>query len=819
MATQPTKRLTRPAGAGLDPQLQAIYENLEILNGARGKGLDKAVLVRDLVDLGLATVRKGVTGTYVPSKPNPDGGADGGVVEPPEVPRGVTASGGFSTILVEWSKPTYQGHSYTEILRSDTDDFSAASLVATTAANLYSDQVGGGKIVYYWVRFVNRLDIKGPVQSTNGIRGETQEDIGDILDQLRGKIDSSFMTPVYNSYITGIDTLSKTNSQGIKDIDGKILASKDRIDNLSVSSEILEEAALEAASGVDMEGTKRRKVTAEIKLEQKVIVTELGAQAQQILTITASVGENSAQIQEVKNSVITLDAETNQAVESITQRLDSQLSTINGHTAQINNQSQTLVQISGVASDAQNAANTAQSSADEAAQQAAIAAGIAEGKGKVIIQSAAPNVEDRLPQNLWIDTTGGANTPKRWISGNWIAVTDKTAIDAANAAAAAKAAADQAQADANANAARITAVSETVSTLQATVNGHTASIQNNAQTIVDVNNKAVANEAAVSVLSQQISVVTSDLNGTKSQVTQNSQTIATINANGGSAYQAQWGVKASIGDIQAGIGLTVKQVSGQPPISQCTVIAGQFSVGVAATAGIEPVYPFIVAPHPTTGVPSVFIDTAYIKAARIQDLVAGEVVADNIKVGATLTAPYIKGGRIEIGSTFTVNENGNMVASNATVTGTVNANAGIFNNVTIEENCNVKGTIYANKIVGDVYKAYSISVVSKEVGRNQTVVAFSGTIPRQNFARKVEFGSILIAASFGFTVKYYLNNILVFSIELGQIGIGFTPTPIYIANLAANADALMRVDITTPDNEYGLASIPAGVAKIAAFKD
>ncbi|MDH2017537.1 host specificity protein, partial [Pseudomonas juntendi] len=42
-----------------------------------------------------------------------------------------------------------------------------------------------------------------------------------------------------------------------------------------------------------------------------------------------------------------------------------------------------------------------------AAQQAADAANtLAGGKGKVIVQAAAPAVADRLAQNLWIDTTG-----------------------------------------------------------------------------------------------------------------------------------------------------------------------------------------------------------------------------------------------------------------------------------------------------------------------------------------------------------------------------------------------------------------------------
>ena len=47
---------------------------------------------------------------------------------------------------------------------------------------------------------------------------------------------------------------------------------------------------------------------------------------------------------------------------------------------------------------------------------------------------------------------------------------------------------------------------------------------------------------------------------------------------------------------------------------------------------------------------------------------------------------------------------GKVTASSGSFTGTVNANAGTFNNVTIAENCNVLGTIYANRIVGDVTK-------------------------------------------------------------------------------------------------------------------
>ncbi|EJN25764.1 hypothetical protein PMI35_03995, partial [Pseudomonas sp. GM78] len=71
-----------------------------------------------------------------------------------------------------------------------------------------------------------------------------------------------------------------------------------------------------------------------------------------------------------------------------------------------------------------------------AAQNAANAANtLAGGKGKVLVQTAAPAAADQLVQNLWIDITGGANTPKRWNGSAWAAVTDKVATDAATAAA------------------------------------------------------------------------------------------------------------------------------------------------------------------------------------------------------------------------------------------------------------------------------------------------------------------------------------------------------------------------------------------------
>ena len=95
------------------------------------------------------------------------------------------------------------------------------------------------------------------------------------------------------------------------------------------------------------------------------------------------------------------------------------------------------------------AASNAQAMADSANSAAASAAGIANGKGKVLVRSTAPVAADRNTVTLWIDTTGGANTPKRWTTGTtWVAVTDKAATDAAQAAATAQSKADLAHTNA-----------------------------------------------------------------------------------------------------------------------------------------------------------------------------------------------------------------------------------------------------------------------------------------------------------------------------------------------------------------------------------
>lgn len=100
--------------------------------------------------------------------------------------------------------------------------------------------------------------------------------------------------------------------------------------------------------------------------------------------------------------------------------------------------------VSAEASARQTLAATVSSNHSAALAAAQAASDAAGSKGKVIFGASAPAVADRLAQNLWIDTTGGANTPKRWNGSAWVAVTDKAATDAAAAAAQAQATANNA---------------------------------------------------------------------------------------------------------------------------------------------------------------------------------------------------------------------------------------------------------------------------------------------------------------------------------------------------------------------------------------
>ncbi|WP_233096885.1 TipJ family phage tail tip protein [Pseudomonas sp. MF6787] len=148
------------------------------------------------------------------------------------------------------------------------------------------------------------------------------------------------------------------------------------------------------------------------------------------------------------------------AVNSLTNRVTATEGTVTSQGSAITGLNNSLTTTNTNVTAAQNAANAANT--------------LAGGKGKVIVQAAAPAAADQLPQNLWIDITGGANTPKRWTGSAWAAVSDKVATDAAKAASDALAVANT-----KADASTVTALSNTV-----TQQGNTITAQGGAITSI-----------------------------------------------------------------------------------------------------------------------------------------------------------------------------------------------------------------------------------------------------------------------------------------------------------------------------------------------
>lgn len=192
---------------------------------------------------------------------------------------------------------------------------------------------------------------------------------------------------------------------------------------------------------------------AEIDNAKALVQTEAYARAQENEALSSRINTLKVDVDGNKAAIVTLETARATDNEAFAGRFDTlQAST---KTAK-DTADQAILDAQSKSAEAEAAAKTyadakAKAEADaakavaNAAQRAAEAAAEAAGnKGEVIFGSTTPAADKRLSQNLWIDTTGGLNTPKRWNGSAWVIVTDKAATDAAKAAKAAQDTADEA---------------------------------------------------------------------------------------------------------------------------------------------------------------------------------------------------------------------------------------------------------------------------------------------------------------------------------------------------------------------------------------
>lgn len=327
-------------------------------------------------------------------------------------------------IGIKWGFPAGAEDSQrTELWYSEGADLGQATKLADLAypQNEYVMQgLRAGQRFYFWARLVDRTGNLGPFFpiAPTVVSGMASADAGPILEQIKDQITESELGKELTSRIDLIDkdgpgsvnerlgeVRSELNEQivevnnSVNQVQSDLQEQIDNIADLADSMPYKPDQAYTAGQSVLGENGKLYQAKVAVPTANPppndTYWTDIGQAVQ-------TANGMAARVQTVETKVQTLEGTTSAQSQQIT-GLQSSLTTTNGNVA----------------------------AAQQAAQDAATLAG---GKGKVIVQSAAPPVADRLAQNLWIDTTGNANTPKRWNGSAWVAVTDKVATDAAAAA-------------------------------------------------------------------------------------------------------------------------------------------------------------------------------------------------------------------------------------------------------------------------------------------------------------------------------------------------------------------------------------------------
>lgn len=314
----------------------AITENIEILTGQRGNGENRALLVKDLVNLDDMKRRALINNANGGGAGNlPIGG--GGGVERPHAPVNLTGTGGFTFIALTWDHPTYRGHAYAEVWRSETDSFSSATLIATEVTDIFSDSVNMGTGYYYWVRFVNVADMKGPTQGAKGLYVETQKSAEQILGEIGGLIEKSHLGAFLTSEIDEIPQLSDS----IKTAEAEVEVFRQRVEAVDAQTDSLARQLIDAALLGDKNWESNTLKLVSLETEVGDVKAKIDSEFFTMAEATEAIAAATQTIRaEIEDSGISLSgnisetyftkAGTNEAIAAYGQTLKSQIEDPNG---------------------------------------------------------------------------------------------------------------------------------------------------------------------------------------------------------------------------------------------------------------------------------------------------------------------------------------------------------------------------------------------------------------------------------------------------------------------------------------------------------
>ncbi|AYO17101.1 hypothetical protein D0812_22185 [Vibrio owensii] len=699
--------------------IDAIAENIEQLTGQRGHGGKKAVLWEDLESLGIANLNGGnaTLGSNIGNGDSSGSGGDsgGGGTDPdyemPTQPQNVEGHSGFSYVSMTWDQPTYFGHSYAEVFQNTENNFATATRIGTTPASIYSTPVPMDSGFYFWVRFVNGAGDVGPIQGTEGIWIESVPD----NDYILGLIDSQI--PDLDDYL-------------VQDDLDAIAANFVDVDLFARLEVLLAEASLESNVTIDQQVSELKvgdaTIRATIQNEYYTAVTTDEAIAAAVQTVKAEIEDpNGSSLGALIRNEYVTNVTFEQAQAQLKQELQSNIDDVS----------------STLTNDYYTSAKT-----DEAIAQA-----------KTELSSDIDGINANLSTNYLtkVETNDAISTAISQSQTDFTAELDEIKANLSQ----------NYFTKAETNEEISTSISALETELSSEIDGISSTLSNNYYTKTQTDGNI-----STAVASAQ-SHLESEIDGVKSSVTQISNTVA---SNQGE-FEALWGVKASAGDLEASIGLVAKSNGAGIDNAYFYVHNADFRVTYSDGTSDQAVPIFGTVDY--NGKKYLAINTASIKVAEIKDLVAGDIVADAIVSNTTITSPKIVSPQINSsGDKFYVTAagivtmdgfnavHGNLsgrltmaggayvdgrsgqyfLASNGSSPQFYVTHAGYLYAV----NGNFAGTIYAEKIVGDIVSAIRknipIRTSSATVGQNtwvdilQVGVANARSYPRTLVLRNLD---------------------------------------------------------------------------------
>ncbi|QCU88939.1 phage tail tip protein [Klebsiella pneumoniae] len=312
---------------------------------------------------------------------------------------------------------------------------------------------------------------------------------------------------------------------------------------------------------------------------------------------------------------------------------------------------------------------------------------------------------------------------------------------------------------------------------QASANIKNQTELNNATTsLAAIKSTQQTQATTISALSQQQTNLTAQVGGQSAELQELKKTVVE-NGNVSSTWMVKMETNSNGKKYAAGIALGI---DGKNLQSQFLVQADRF--GLINTSNGNTTTPFVV----ENGV-------AYMNAAVIKD---GSIT--NAKIGGEIRSDNFVNGS----NGWRIGKDGSSQFNNVVIRGEVHANTGVLNNVTINENCTVLGTVQANKIVGDVV------TMTDRVVKNwpPTADTSSGTrypiasVQGMPFERRMVFnGSISIQQTWRQNVTIRVDETVVWTFDSGNDGRDFETSIFSIRIPASNYGQTQNITIQWPN--------------------